>query len=55
MYSDQELELIFNNCLNLHEIGRAMEALLHVKADGGITPSQVDYVRKKAVGRMREV
>jgi hypothetical protein len=55
MYSNKELELIFNNCKNLYEIGRAMEALLWVKEDGDITSNQVEYVREKSTGRMFEI
>jgi hypothetical protein len=55
MYSNKELALIFSQCESLHEISKAMEALLWVKQDGDITPNQVEYVREKSTGRMFEI
>ncbi len=55
MYSNKELEQIFNSCFSLDEIARAMEALLYVKDDGDLTSNQVESVREKSVARMFEI
>lgn len=55
MYSDQELELIFNNCFNFDEIIRALTALLLLKGDGDITIFQENFIREKSQQRVREI
>ena len=55
MYTLIELQTIFRSCKSLDEIGRAMEALLWVKADGDISPNQECYIRERALGRLREI
>ncbi|MFV8268430.1 hypothetical protein ACNQGP_00660 [Flavobacterium sp. GT2N3] len=55
MYSDQELELIFNNCFNFEEIIRALTALLFLKGDGDITILQENFIREKSQQRVREI
>ena len=55
MYSLVELQTIFRSCKNINEIGKAMEALLWVKADGDISPNQECYIRERALGRISEI
>ncbi len=55
MYSNKELEQIFNSCFSFDEIIRALTALLMVKGDGHITAIQENFIREKSQQRVREI